>query len=51
MSCVCGHTYAAHQEIVTPKGFVSGECCGGGTDPDTCCTCSYYEHDHEGEIS
>lgn len=45
MSCVCGHSYAAHQEYVTPKGFASGECCGGGTDPDTCCTCTYYEHD------
>lgn len=42
--CVCGHSFAAHQEITTPKGFASGECVGGATEPNHC-TCSYYERD------
>lgn len=40
MNCICGHPFAAHQEITTPKGFAAGECCGEDT-----CTCSYYEPD------
>lgn len=48
-TCVCGHSYAAHQEIVTSRGFSSGECTGGGNELDNHCTCSYYEHDHQGD--
>lgn len=49
MNCVCGHSFAAHQEHTTLRGFASGDCTGGGDNPETCCTCSYYEHDHEGD--
>lgn len=47
MNCVCGHSLAAHQEITTPRGFASGDCTGGGSDPETRCTCSYFEPDRE----
>lgn len=47
MRCVCGHTYTAHQEIVTPAGHPSGDCAGGGNNPETCCTCPNYTPDEE----